>query len=227
MQIKGLTVEKVLVTAAADIATEAYVGIIVDRASKRPVFMVSPAGGIDIEEVAAKTPEKIMRLPVDPRYGLQAFEAMQMGFFLYEDVKQARAAAKIMQQLYRRRSSTAARRSPRSIRWSRRPPARCSRSTRRWSSTTTSSIAARSSPRCATRRPRIPSEVARAEGKPHLHQARRQRRLRRQRRRPRDGDDGPREVLRRRAGELPRHRRLVQPGEGRRRAPRSSPATRT
>ena len=100
MQIKGLTVEKVLVTEAADIASEAYVGIIVDRASKKAVFMVSPAGGIDIEEVAAATPEKIMRLPVDPRYGLRGYEAMQMGFFLYDDVKKARAAAKIMQQLY-------------------------------------------------------------------------------------------------------------------------------
>ncbi|HEU5186129.1 MAG TPA: ADP-forming succinate--CoA ligase subunit beta [Gemmatimonadaceae bacterium] len=101
MQIKGLTVNKVLVTPAADIATEAYVGIIVDRASKRPVFMVSPAGGIDIEEVAAKTPEKIMRLPVDPVYGLLSFQALQMGLFLYSDIKQARAAAQIMQQLYR------------------------------------------------------------------------------------------------------------------------------
>ncbi len=100
MKIKGLTVEKVLVTPAADIATEAYVGVIVDRASKRAVFMVSPAGGIDIEEVAATDPEKIMRLPVDPRFGLQAYEAMQMGFFLYKDVKQARAAAQIMRQLY-------------------------------------------------------------------------------------------------------------------------------
>jgi succinyl-CoA synthetase beta subunit len=100
MQIKGLTVHKVLVTPAAEIATEAYVGIIVDRASKRPVFMVSPAGGIDIEEVAAKTPDKIMRLPVDPVYGLLPFQALQMGLFLYADIKQARAAAKIMQQLY-------------------------------------------------------------------------------------------------------------------------------
>ena len=100
MQIKGLTVHKVLVTPAAEIATEAYVGIIVDRASKRPVFMVSPAGGIDIEEVAAKTPDKIMRLPVDPVYGLLPFQALQMGLFLYSDIKQARAAARIMQQLY-------------------------------------------------------------------------------------------------------------------------------
>ena len=100
MKIKGLTVEKVLVTAAEDIASEAYVGIIVDRAAKRPVFMVSPAGGIDIEEVAAKTPEKIMKLPVDTRYGLTPYQASQLGFFLYSDVKKMRAAAKIMQQLY-------------------------------------------------------------------------------------------------------------------------------
>jgi len=100
MQIKGLTVEKVLVTVAADIGSEAYVGIIVDRATKKPVFMVSAAGGIDIEEVAAKTPEKILYVPVDPRYGLPNYDAMRMGFFLYEDVKLARGAAAIMQRLY-------------------------------------------------------------------------------------------------------------------------------
>jgi len=100
LTIKDLPVLKVLVTPAADIESEAYVGVIVDRASKKPVFMVSPAGGIDIEEVAAKTPDKIMRHPVDPRYGLQPYEAMEMGFFLYDDIKKARAAAKIMQQLY-------------------------------------------------------------------------------------------------------------------------------
>ena len=100
MQLKGLTVETGLVTVAADIGSEAYVGVIVDRASKKPVFMVSAAGGIDIEEVAAKTPEKIRYHPVDVRYGLQAYEAMELGFFLYPDVRLARAAAKIMQQLY-------------------------------------------------------------------------------------------------------------------------------
>jgi succinyl-CoA synthetase beta subunit len=100
MQIKGLTVYQVLVTPAADIASEAYVGIIVDRAAKRPVFMVSRAGGIDIEEVAASTPEKILKLPVDTRYGLLSFEATQLGFFLFDDVKRVRSAGKIMQQLY-------------------------------------------------------------------------------------------------------------------------------
>jgi succinyl-CoA synthetase beta subunit len=101
LTIKGLPVQKVLITPAADIASEAYVGIIVDRASKRPVLISSPAGGIDIEEVAAKTPDKILRHAVDPRYGLQTFEAMQAAFFLYSDIKQVRAAAKILQQLYR------------------------------------------------------------------------------------------------------------------------------
>ena len=100
MQIKGLTVHQVLVTPAADIASEAYVGIIVDRAAKRPVFMVSPAGGIDIEEVAASTPEKILKLSVDTRYGLLPFEATQLGLFLYDDIKNVRAVSKIMQQLY-------------------------------------------------------------------------------------------------------------------------------
>jgi succinyl-CoA synthetase beta subunit len=100
MQIKGLTVHKVLVTAAADIASEAYVGIILDRATKKPVFMVSPAGGIDIEEVAATTPEKILKLPIDTRYGLQPYQASELGFFLFDDVKKVRAAAKIMMSLY-------------------------------------------------------------------------------------------------------------------------------
>jgi succinyl-CoA synthetase beta subunit len=100
MEIKGLTVEKVLVTPAEDIDTEAYVGVIVDRASKRPVFMVSREGGVDIEEVAATNPDAIRRLAVDPRYGLLPFQAYWLAASLYDDVKQQRAAAKAMGQLY-------------------------------------------------------------------------------------------------------------------------------
>ena len=100
MTIKSLTVQKVLIAPAAEIATESYVGIIVDRASQRPVLMVSPAGGIDIEEVAAKTPDKIHQLAIDPRYGLLPHQALALGFTLYSDVKQVRAAADIMQKLY-------------------------------------------------------------------------------------------------------------------------------
>ena len=100
MEIKGLTVHKVLVAPAEDIASEAYVGIIVDRASKRPVFMVSREGGVDIEEVAATNPDAIVKLAVDPRYGLQSYEAYQLASALYDDIKQQRACAKILQQLY-------------------------------------------------------------------------------------------------------------------------------
>jgi succinyl-CoA synthetase beta subunit len=100
MTIKDLPVEKVLVAPAEDIASEAYVGIIVDRTSKRAVFMVSREGGVDIEEVAATNPDAIVRLPVDPRYGLLPFQAYNLGTALYDDVKQQRAAARIMLQLY-------------------------------------------------------------------------------------------------------------------------------
>jgi len=100
MDIKGLTVEKVLIAPAEDIASEAYVGIILDRASKAPVWMVSAAGGVDIEEVAATDPEKIVKLPVDPRYGFLPHQAYLLASKLYQDPKQVRAAAKILQQLY-------------------------------------------------------------------------------------------------------------------------------
>ena len=100
MTIKGLTVQKVLVVPAADIATEAYVGLIMDRGTQRPVFMVSAAGGVDIEEVAATNPEKITRLAVDPVYGLLPHQALSLAFTLYTDIRQVRTAARIMEQLY-------------------------------------------------------------------------------------------------------------------------------
>jgi succinyl-CoA synthetase beta subunit len=100
MSIKGLEVQKVLVVPAVDIASEAYVGLILDRESQCPVLMVSAAGGVDIEEVAATTPEKIHRLAIDPRYGLLAHQALGLALTLYRDFSAARAAAAIMQQLY-------------------------------------------------------------------------------------------------------------------------------
>jgi succinyl-CoA synthetase beta subunit len=78
MHIKGLTVEKVLVVSKLDIKEEYYLGIILDRKSQAPVVMVSKAGGIDIEEVAATTPEKIIKQPIDMRWGLRPFEAREI-----------------------------------------------------------------------------------------------------------------------------------------------------
>jgi len=101
MRIKGLTVEKVLVTPAEDIATEAYVGVLVDRTSQAATFMVSAAGGIDIEQVAAETPEKIRKLAVDPAYGLLPHQAYWLANFLYDDPGLIKQTAKIVGQLYR------------------------------------------------------------------------------------------------------------------------------
>ena len=75
MDIKGLTVEKVLVVSKMDIAEEYYMGIILDRKTQSPVVMVSKAGGIDIEEVAATTPEKIVQQPIDMHWGLLPYQA--------------------------------------------------------------------------------------------------------------------------------------------------------
>jgi len=75
MNIKGLIVEKVLVVSKIDIKEEYYLGIVLDRKSQSPVVMVSKEGGIEIEEVAAKTPEKIIQYPIDMHWGLRPFEA--------------------------------------------------------------------------------------------------------------------------------------------------------
>lgn len=78
MEIKGLPVRKVLVDQAADIETELYLGITNDRTSRKPVMMASSAGGVDIEEVARETPEKIIRVHVDPLLGLRDYQARDL-----------------------------------------------------------------------------------------------------------------------------------------------------
>ncbi|UCC72674.1 MAG: ADP-forming succinate--CoA ligase subunit beta [Gemmatimonadota bacterium] len=101
MQIKGLTVTKVLVSPAEEIEHEAYVGAIVDRSNGAVVLMASPEGGIDIEEVAAKTPELIYKESVDPRYGLLSHQASRLAYKLYAgDASRARQASDIIQKLY-------------------------------------------------------------------------------------------------------------------------------
>ncbi len=82
MDIKGETVQTVLVEQGIDIAREIYLGVIVDRDTKLPVFMISAAGGVDIEEVAAETPEKILFLGIDPMVGLRDFQVREMAYFV-------------------------------------------------------------------------------------------------------------------------------------------------
>ena len=78
MDIKGLTVQKVLVTPAIDIKEEYYIGVVMDRSTQAPVVMVSAAGGIDIEQVAEETPEKIIKQPIDVRWELLPYQARDL-----------------------------------------------------------------------------------------------------------------------------------------------------
>jgi len=82
MTIKGLKVDRVLVDRAADIREEIYLGITIDRAKRSPVMMGSSAGGVEIEEVARVTPEKIFKLAVEPAMGLMDFQARNLAFDL-------------------------------------------------------------------------------------------------------------------------------------------------
>jgi len=100
MEIKGLTVEKVLVTPGEEIDTEAYAAVLVNRETQAPMFMVSAEGGVDIEQVAEENPDALVKLDVDPRYGLLPHQAYELGVALYDDAKLQRQAAKIMTQLY-------------------------------------------------------------------------------------------------------------------------------
>lgn len=101
LDIKGCTVRKVLIEEAADIQQEIYIGFIVDRASRMPVLMGSAEGGVEIEEVAAKTPEKIMKLVIRPRVGLADFQIRRMATFLgITDKTQARGLGVILKGLY-------------------------------------------------------------------------------------------------------------------------------
>ena len=101
MEIKGLRVHRVLVAESVEIEKEAYLGVIVDRNSNCPVVMVSSEGGVDIEDVAKRTPEKIHKLVVDPLTGLLPHQARELCFQLYDKPKPSIGAAAILLKLYR------------------------------------------------------------------------------------------------------------------------------
>jgi succinyl-CoA synthetase beta subunit len=97
----GQPVNCVLIAAAADIAHELYLGAVVDRAQRRVTFMASRAGGMDIEEVAATTPERIFTCSVDPALGLQDFQCRKMAFELELDAGQRKQLIGILHGLYK------------------------------------------------------------------------------------------------------------------------------
>ena len=100
MDIKGETVEKVLIAEAVDIAREIYVAIILDRSTQKPLIMSSSEGGVEIEIVAKEKPEASHRVSVDPSTGLMGFQARDIAMKLNGDFKVARQIASIIEKLY-------------------------------------------------------------------------------------------------------------------------------
>ncbi|PYS73707.1 MAG: ADP-forming succinate--CoA ligase subunit beta, partial [Acidobacteria bacterium] len=97
---EGREVRVVLIEEGLPIDKEFYLGIVLDRASGRPVFMASSAGGMDIEEVAANTPEQIMKETIDPAVGFRSFQARKLAFGLGIPGELIGQAVKFMQALY-------------------------------------------------------------------------------------------------------------------------------
>ncbi|KAF4531286.1 hypothetical protein B566_EDAN019384, partial [Ephemera danica] len=101
MNIKGLTVEKVMVAQAVDIEKEFYVGLINDRNSKSVTLMASAEGGVEIEEVAKTNPEKIIKMTIDPTMGLMDWQARKIALQLMSDPDLIRQTASILAKLYK------------------------------------------------------------------------------------------------------------------------------
>ncbi len=101
MRIKGLPVRKVLVDEAADIAREIYLGIVVDRAARRPAMMASSEGGVEIEEVARVKPEAIKRVTIDPFLGLRGYQTLRLAKGIGLSKDQFRSFGRIAQGLYK------------------------------------------------------------------------------------------------------------------------------
>ncbi|WP_369601702.1 ADP-forming succinate--CoA ligase subunit beta [Hahella sp. SMD15-11] len=96
---RGQPVSKILVEACTDIDKELYLGAVVDRSSRRVVFMASTEGGVEIEKVAEETPEKILKAIVDPLVGAQPYQAREIAFKMGLEGKQVKQFADIFQKL--------------------------------------------------------------------------------------------------------------------------------
>src|SRR5438876_4695741 len=97
----GRVVNKVLVAESAEIAREIYFAVLLDRATAAPLIVASTEGGVEIETVAAKSPEKIIREPIDPLAGLQPFQTRKLAKQLGFEQSQTKGAMKLLDGLYR------------------------------------------------------------------------------------------------------------------------------
>ena len=100
MDIRGHTVRRVLIEAGAAIASEMYLSITVDRTAKKPLILFSTEGGVDIEEVAEKSPESIVRLHIDPLVGLLPYQARELRFSAGLEGDVAKGVGKVLSNLY-------------------------------------------------------------------------------------------------------------------------------
>ncbi|MEM7403814.1 MAG: ADP-forming succinate--CoA ligase subunit beta [Pseudomonadota bacterium] len=96
----GKEVKRLYVEAGCDIARELYLGMLLDRSTSRLVVMASTEGGMDIEEVAEKTPEKILKVSIDPAVGMMPFHARQLAFGLGLEGKQVSSGVKFIMAVY-------------------------------------------------------------------------------------------------------------------------------
>jgi len=96
----GKVVKRIYVEGGCDIKRELYLGMLVDRATSRITVMASAEGGVEIEEVAAKTPEKILKVAIDPATGIQPFHTRKIAFFLGLEGNQIASAGKFITALY-------------------------------------------------------------------------------------------------------------------------------
>ena len=192
----GKQVNRIYIEDGSDIARELYLALLIDRVTSRIAFVCSTEGGMDIEEVAHNTPEKILTFSVDPASGISGFHGRRVAFALGLEGKQVKQCVDLVDKLYRlfiEKDCEMLEINPLIVTDRRRPqvPRRQDELRRQ-----------RALPPHGHRRPARrdrgrPQGTRRLEVRPQLHRARRQHRLHGQRRRPRDGDDGHHQALRR------------------------------
>ena len=218
LDIRGHVVRTLWIESASEIAKEYYLSITFDRGVKKPLFMFTTQGGIDIEEVAEKTPDALVRLHVDPLEGFQPWQARRLVYGAgVEDPSEQKQIAAIVGKLYdafvgTRRDALRDQPADRHAR-RRGEGARLEVHGRRQRA-----LQASGHRRDARRRGGRPARGARAREGRHVRQARRRGRDPRQRRRARDVDARRDRARRRAAGELLRPRRRRRRGRRRRRA---------
>ena len=207
----GRTVHRVYVEAGCDIARELYLSLLVDRASGRVTVVASTEGGMEIEEVAAHQPEKIVRVAIDPAAGISGFHARRLAFALGLTGGQIAAFGRFLPALYRTFTGldcSIVEINPLVVTEDRRRGrAGCQDQLRRQRAVPSSGAR-----EAARRRRGRPEGTGSRQVQPELRRAGREHRLPGERRRPGDGDDGHHQAVRHGAGQLPRCRRRRHQG---------------